>query len=1161
MNFKKNKGLNFPVLMAMLLLIVWSCQSKRDNLVSDFKSPPDQAKPWVFWYWLEGAVSHQGIHADLEAMKDAGIGGAYLMPIKGATNPPWIEKPVIQLTPEWWQMVLYAMNQADSLGLQIAMHVSDGFALAGGPWITPELSMQKVVWSKVQTDGGHSFHQQLPQPPINENYYEDIAVYAFPVAEELTLSSQILHPKVTTSLHGKDVSRLTDRNNQIDFETEKKCWIQYAFKKPFTCRSITIRTAGNKFVGGSSYQSQRLLVEVSDDGKNFHSIGRLKSPRIGWEDWDEDATHEIVPVTARYFRFVYDPEGSEPGAEDLDAAKWRPELKISNIELNSAPSINQYEGKDGLVWRIADRTTREDVPDSLCIPMDKIINLTDKLQDDGTLKWEIPAGHWTIVRMGHTSNGHRNETGGGGKGLECDKFNPEAVKLQFNHWYGEILKKAGPELAPKVLSIFHVDSWECGSQNWSPVFAAEFKKRRGYDLMPYLPVLAGIPVQNIDTSERFLHDIRQTISELVADNFYHTLADLVHKKGIKFSAECVAPTMVSDGLLHYREVDIPMGEFWLRSPTHDKPNDILDGISGAHIYGKPLVQAEAFTEIRLGWDEHPALLKSLGDLNYALGINRFVYHVFMENPWLDRKPGMSLNGVGSFLQRDQTWWKPGKAWVKYAQRCQAVLQRGEPVVDVAVFTGEEIPSRSVLPDRLVPFLPGIFGEDIVKREQIRLRNEGTPVAETPEGVFHSANMAYPEDWTDPLKGYAYDSFNPDALLRLATVHNGRVEMPGGASYGLLVIPGARRMMPEGKAMSIEVARKLLKLVEEGATILVNERPDYVPGLGDYQAKDDTLKQIISRLWNGEPLNTSDVEDGSYKAWKIGKGRVIQGPYQAHSFKGLGINPDVEMTESGEHATYMAWNHRKDGDTDIYFISNQKGQTRTVDISLRVNGKEPEFLDPVTGEVRNVNKWEIRNGRTNLSVRLNPNGSVFIVLRHATSTKQKQDGDNWEKMAQEMILQAPWEVAFDPSLGGPKGEVEFSQLVDWTTRPEDGIRYYSGTANYKSSFNWQRNLEQDKQYWLNLGQVNNIAEVTVNGVSCGVAWTSPYQVNITKALKAGENEINIAVSNTWANRMIGDHNLPAEKRITWTNAPYRLEGHDLLPAGLLGPVVINSEKKD
>ena len=293
--------------------------------------------------------------------------------------------------------------------------------------------------------------------------------------------------------------------------------------------------------------------------------------------------------------------------------------------------------------------------------------------------------------MGHTATGHTNATAGGGKGLECDKFSAKTVRKQFDNWFAQAFLKTDSDVARCVLKYMHVDSWECGSQNWSDTFAAEFRKRRGYDLMPYLPLLAGIPMESVERSEEILRDVRTTISELVVDVFYKVLADCAKEYDCQFSAECVAPTMVSDGLLHYQMVDLPMGEFWLNSPTHDKLNDMLDAVSGAHIYGKSIIQAEGFTEVRGTWDEHPGMLKALLDRNYALGINRLFYHVYVHNPWLDRKPGMTLDGIGLFFQRDQTWWNKGaKALSDYATRCQALLQYGHPVVDIAVFTGEEI---------------------------------------------------------------------------------------------------------------------------------------------------------------------------------------------------------------------------------------------------------------------------------------------------------------------------------------------------------------------------------------------------------------------------------------------------------------------------------------
>jgi hypothetical protein len=1062
------------------------------DLAKQFQNPPESAKPWVFWYWMQAAVSKEGITADLEAMKEAGIGGAYLMPIKGAANPPLITPPVEQLSPLWWQMVKHAMSEANRLHLKLAMHLSDGFALAGGPWITPELSMQKIVWTKTFVKGNIHFNDTLAQPESYQGYYKDIAVYALPVTEEWSRSTRTIQPKITTST-GANAGFLAAENGRETFRCDSPCWVQYAFEQPFTARSVVTKTNGN------NYQSHRLTIAVSDDGVHFSTVTQLQPPRHGWQDTDADVTHSIPATTARYFRFLYDKAGSEPGAEDLDAAKWKQSLKLAGIELSGQPVINQYEGKSGAVWRVSERTTEEEVPDSVCVAFDKIINITERMSARGRLQWDVPPGNWMILRMGHTSTGHMNATGGGGRGLECDKFNTAAVKLQFDKWFGEAIRQVGPALAKKVLSILHVDSWECGSQNWSPVFREEFRKRYDWDILPYLPVMAGIPISSAERSENILHDVRETIAGLVSENFYGTLASLAREKGVSFSAESVAPTMTSDGLLHYKKVDIPMGEFWVNSPTHDKPNDMLDAISGAHIYGKRIVQAEAFTTLRMNWNEHPGNLKALGDRNYALGINRLVYHVFTENPWLDRKPGMTLDAIGLYFQRDQTWWKPGKAWVQYAQRCQALLQLGKPVVDVAVFTGHEVPRRSILPERLVDILPGLFPDSVIQREKKRLANVGEPLEESPDGVTHSANIADPADWIDPLHGYAYDCINPDAL-KMAKEKNGRMVLPGGASYAVLVMPRKHKMLPDDHLTTALISAALKK----GA-------------------------------------------------------KVISEPFKENSFRSLGLERDFEALDQEAHrAPGIAWTHRRGDGFDIYFISNQLDRVQNLTLSLRVTGKAPEIWDPVTGEMHTRVSWQEKDNRTQLPVHILPYGSLFIVFRQNATPPAIPvvGGDNWTSLTSIDTLRGPWTVTFDTSYGGPALPVRFDTLQDWTLNKDSGIRYYSGTASYKRHFNMQKT---NKRIWLDVGKVNDLATVYVNGVHCGVAWTAPFRVDITGALHDGDNELRIEVTNTWANRLIGDQLLPVEKRITWTTAPFRLKEKPLNKAGLLGPVTLKMEQ--
>lgn len=1134
------KGIKyFKVLMLVMLISL--------NFSANTFAQNENAKPWVFWYWVKGAVSRIGITADLEAMKANGIAGAYLMTIQGPDKTPVYTPPAVQLTPEWWKLVEFAMNEAKRLNIKLGMHVSDGFALAGGPWITPALSMQKVVWSKISIS--NSINKViLPQPESKEGYYKDIAVYAYPSPVGENIPTKTIIPKVTTN-NGADATGLVLSGNKKNFGSNEPCYIQYEFEKPFTCRTVIIKISGN------NYQAQRLAMEVSDDGRIFRSIGRLESPRHGWQDTDEDVTHSIVPTTAKFFRFIYDKTGSEPGSEDLDAAKWKPSLKLVGLELSSLAQINQYEGKNGSVWRVSKRSTNVQIAEDLCIPLNKIINLTDKLNPNGTLNWIAPKGNWTILRVGHTSTGHTNATGGGGMGLECDKFNPEAVKLQFDNWYGQALKHGGPEIAKKVLSVFHVDSWECGSQNWSPLFAAEFLKRRGYDLMPYLPIMTGLPVESASVSENFLYDIRKTISELVVDQFYKTLARLAKEQGVTFTAESIAPTMMSDGLMHYKTVDVPMGEFWLNSPTHDKPNDMLDAISGAHIYGKNIIQAEAFTTVRMDWNENPANMKTLQDRNYALGVNKLVYHVFTHNPWMDRKPGMTLDGVGLYFQRDQTWWKAGKAWIEYATRTQELLQQGKPVVDIAVFTGEELPRRSVLPDRLISTLPGLFGADIIKSEMKRLANVGEPLRQIPAGVTHSANMADPENWVNPLRGYAYDSFNPD-VLGTATVKNGDVVFKSGAIYKILVFTGNLKLNPNYQYISYETISKLLELIKAGAKVIVSDKPLYQNGLK--QVSKAEFDKVVNEIWEG---NFGEMYNDTYPiATKdLGKGKIFKAPYFGESFVEMNLQPDFYAVEGEpKQADKLAFTHRKSEKKDLYFISNQKSISRIISASFRVSGRIPEFYDAVKNEKTAAKEWKISNGSTALSFELKPNQSIFVIFEKPTLKTHLNNGKNWSNFKTVQDISKSWQVKFDTAFAGPPKPILFNVLTDWTNNADSLVKYYSGTAIYTKNFTFKGNTAE--KLWIDLGEFSSIAEVKINGMNCGTLWTAPHRLEISKALKQGENQITIEVTNTWANRLIGDSKISENKRVTNTTAPFRLEGKPLNPAGLIGPVIIQLEEK-
>lgn len=1041
----------------------------------------EEAKPWTFWYWMFGAVTKDGIKADLEAMSRIGLGGAYLMPIKSVSQGPEFKGQAEQLSPEWWEMVRYSMEQADRLGLKLGMHICDGFALAGGPWITPAESMQKVVFADTVVQGGTIMNLKLPVPESYKGYYEDIAVYALPV-KGTEISDT---PKITCG--NVNIQTKADKSVTIDekgvIRASEPCWIQYEYPQPITCHNIEI------ILNGNNYQAHRLKVMASDDGVSFRMVKQLEPARQGWQNTDENSTYSIPRTTARYFRFYWTPEGSEPGSEDMDAAKWKPNLKIKKIVLRDTPLLNQWEGKTGLVWRVAKDTPDNEVTADDCIKLAEIVDVTSSLKN-GHLSTALPKGQWRILRMGHTSTGHENATGGGGKGLECSKFDADIVRKQFDNWFAKAFEKTDPALARRVLKYMHVDSWECGCQNWSRNFASEFKKRRGYDLMPYMPLFAGIPVESAAKSEQVLRDVRTTCAELVKDVFYETLAQCAKEYDCQFSAECVAPTMVSDGLLHYQMVDLPMGEFWLRSPTHDKPNDMLDAISGAHIYGKRIIQAEGFTEVRGTWDESPATVKALLDRNYALGINKLFFHVNTHNPYMDKKPGMTLDGIGFFFQRDNTWFDyGGKGMVDYIRRCQALLQYGYPVTDIAVFTGEEMPRRAVLPERLVPMLPGIFGKKRVLSEQVRLANVGEPLRTMPVGVTHSANMADPEKWVNPLRGYAYDSFNRDALLRLASADNtkGVITMPWGSEYRVLVVPETRPMMPN-KVSSPEVEKKLKELYQSGVLI-------------------------------------------------------IREPYLYDDFSDYGLERDVVVPEN------VAWTHRRGEEADIYFIANQKeNEAQEFVASFRIKDMKPELWNPMTGEISEPLVWKKNGDRIEVELSLDAAESMFVVFR-----KPLVEGEG-QAVAQS-IRRIPFDVKeWNVHFNTLNKDIQLTALTDWTKSADEQIRYYSGTAVYKSEFKWNPGKsEEGSRIYLELGELHDVALVRINGKVCGIVWTAPYEVEVTGVLEKGKNTIEIEVVNTWANALLGSDTGKAPFSGIWTNAKYRRADKELIPAGLVGPL--------
>lgn len=867
----------------------------------------DNTKPWTFWYWMYGAVTKPAIQADLIGMKNVGLGGCYLMPIRSVSDRPEYQGNANQLSVGFWDHVDYAFQQADSLGLEMGIHICDGFALAGGPWIKPAESMQQVVWTDTIVSGNYQ-HLILKQPKNYQGFYQDIVTLAIPI-KEMPFYINILPRQITC---GGGVAQ----DEKGTYRASEDGYIDYDLGEEKTVRSLVIRPSGNNI------QAHRLRVLVSADGKYYQEVKQLKPCRQGWQSTGYDYTYSIRPTTARYFRFEWTPKGTEPGSEDLDAGKWKPVLKLKNILLSGESKINQWEGKTAQTWRIAEETGEEEVEKDCCVPVKDIRILT--LEGDKVVSKSPQENteRWRILRFGHTSTGQMNATAGGGKGLEIDKFNVKAVDKLFDNWYKQFLSRPYAD----VVKFLHVDSWECGVQNWGHDFAQEFERRRGYGLLPYMALYAGIPIESAAKSEKVMRDIRQTINDLVRDVFFKRLYTLAKAHGKQVSHESIAPTFVADGLEHYNYADVTMGEFWLQSPTHDKPNDMLDAISAAHTYGKQIVQAEGFTEVRGVWNETPAMIKPLLDRNWAMGMNKLFFHVTAHNPWMDRKPGMTLDGIGLFYQRDNTWYAESKGLIDYITRCQRMLQQGVPVVDIAVFSGEEMPSRSVLPERLLPILPGIFGRERLKSEAVRLANEGLPMEESPVGVLHSAGIIDTKNWVNPLRGYQYDSMNKDVLLNGSEIRQGQLVMPLGNSYKILVLPGKTAMDPSFKVYSEEVRKRIDELKKQGVII-------------------------------------------------------IDKPYEDETFDRFGIMRDATLP------SHIAYTHRRTAHKDIYFVANQENRKREFDARFRAHG-HVSLYNPMTDKTTYIAHTS-RDGQP-IRLVLDAHQSVFVVFGPYKEGETKSD---------------------------------------------------------------------------------------------------------------------------------------------------------------------------
>lgn len=1079
--------MRIPVCLAILLSLCCSAlPAHADKLDQAFKTPPASASPWVYWFWLNGNITREGITADLEAMKRVGIGGVLIMEVdQGAPVGP-----VGFMSPQWRELFHHAVSEAGRLGLEINMNNDAGWNGSGGPWITPELSMQKVVWSETEVVGPRHFEDTLPHPETIAGFYRDIEILAFPTP------------------------------------------------------------------------------------------GSYRIPDIA--------------VKAAY---------------QVGAVGPSPQVKIS--------------------------------PDMLIDPK-AIVAVTARMAGDGSITWDVPAGKWTIMRFGHTSTGVVNAPApASGRGLECDKLSTEGADANFDGMMAKLVADQIPA-KDRGLVATHVDSWENGSQNWTARMPAEFLARRGYEIRPFLPVMTGRVVASPEISDRFLWDLRRTVSELVVQNYAGRIRDLAHQNGLRFTTEAYGGPC--DDIPYGGQADEPMGEFWMGGGAIETCRGMA---SSSHVYGKPVTGAESFTAgSDERWRQYPASIKALGDRAFCEGINRFVFHRYAMQPWVDdRRPGMTMGPWGLHYERTNTWWNETPGWHTYLARCQYMLRQGKYAADICYLQ-----------------------------------------AEAPPQAFNGHKPA----------GYAWDECSAEVVLTRMSVKNGCIVLPDGMTYRVLVLSDSRYMTPR-------LLRKISELVKAGATV-IGPRPLKSPSLQDYPACDEEAFRLADELWgdcdgitvtehrygmgrviwgvapekvlagsgarpdfaSSQRLNwihrhvggtdiyffanprassvsascTFRVSGKQPELWWPESGRIERAPVFRQTKGGMSVfvplgpsgsvfvvfrtsvtksDPVIQVKHNGatvlslaghtaartviEKAVYGVLNDptrtrdvrdkvqriADSGETEFQVAAMAEGddpaygivKTLVVDFSIggkhtTVSGTDPETISLDAPQVSAGPACELTGagGRTSLT--------AWQPGRYTVLTESGKSRDvNVMALPSGIDIDGTWTVDFPPGSGAPE-HISLDRLASLSDNPDLGVKSFSGTATWHATFQAPLSLfGRGRVLRLDLGDVQVIASVKLNGKELGTLWKPPFTLDVSSALKPGQNTIEVKVTNLWPNRLIGDEQLPEDSdrngdgtlkswpqwlkdgkpsptgRLTFTTWRLWGRGDTLLKSGLEGPVTITA----
>lgn len=1044
------------------------------QLEAAFHSPPASVQTSVYWYWMSDNISKEGVVKDLQAMKSVGINRAFIGNI-GIESTPYGK--IKLLSDAWWEVLHTALKTAADLDIEIGIFNSPGWSQSGGPWIRPAQAMPYLASSQLAVTGPQSLHTLLPKP---REQFQDVRVIAFPAPEGWGGFISDAQPKITSDLQTDSLFVLTDHNpaTEVVLQAKRTFYIQFETDRAYTARSIAI------YPGKKPGKGMIVFQAAVDTGyqtiKQFLFDRSNPNVNVGFDPFGP-VVISLPATTARRFRLLFS-----------DAT---PVFSLAEIDISAAAREENYVEKTlGKMYQTPLPYWKEyqwpqqpvlDKP-ALAVPAQGVLDLSASMQPDGTLNWQVPAGKWIIMRTGMTPTGQTNSPASPeGTGLEVDKMSRGHVASHFDAFMGEVVRRI-PARDRRTWKVTVQDSYETGGQNWTDSMAPLFKRTYSYDPIPYLPVFQGYVVGSPEESDRFLWDLRRLIADRVAYDYVGGLREASHRYGLTTWLENYGHWGFPGEFLQYGgQSDEVGGEFWSEGELGNIENKAAS--SAAHIYGKTKVSAESFTAAGKTFGRYPALMKQRGDRFFTEGINNTLLHVYIQQPSDSLVPGINA-WFGNEFNRHNTWFGYLDLFTGYLKRSNYLLQQGNYVADVAYFIGEDAPKMTGITE---PALP---------------------------------------------PGYSFDYINAEVILHRMRVQDGRLVLPDGMSYRLLVLPPLQTMRPE-------LLQKIEELVRQGAATL-GPAPQRSPSLQNQPAADKTVRQLADNLWGDlkEPA-------GSRTA---GKGRVMWGIAMQTALDQLHIRPDFHAG-----ADSVLFIHRRTREGDIYMVSNQKNQTIRIEPAFRVSGT-PRLWDAIDGTVRRLGQFTVRDSSTVVPLTLAPLQSYFIIFEPAAALPSGLA--NFPAQKEWFTIHTPWQADFLDKKRGPQQPVLFPNLTDWTQHANDSIRYYSGKASYTNRFTAPA-VAPGQRILLDVGEVKVMARVKLNGRTAGGLWTAPWQIDITNLIKPGENVLEIEVVNTWVNRLIGDSKVSESQRSTWTSVnPYKPESA-LEPSGLRGPVRLLVEDRE